>query len=244
MEHGHITTRTETTFEADGDSSTSTNASTHEHGPTGPDTRLARDSRLPILHSVGRTGCTVLVLGSALTLIALAFLIFLWAGEGPIPGGERAFRIWRGIMLSGQIAQAVTLSSLVLRVVSASQATICTSMVAALLLERRSVPISYVARVSVMRSVNGGPRELLQMILPRIHSLAAHAELVLLAVLFISAVGIQFSSTILVSDFEMTRLIGYPNRTRMNIATSVTIRSPETPWSKNGIDDAMVIFGE
>ena len=201
----------------------SPSASTHEHGPVGPDTRSAKDKRLPILLSIGCTGCIALVLGSALTLIALAFLVFLWTGEGPVPGGEQAFRIWRDIMLNGQIAQAVTLTSLILRVVSASQATICTSMVAALLLERRKIPLSCVARISAMRSVNGGPRDLLQIILSQLRGLAIHTESVLLSVLFISAVGMQFSSTILVSDFDEASLIGYPNLSRINIATSEMI---------------------
>lgn len=244
-EHDHAATRVEPLFEADGDPSVPPSASTHEHGPVGPDTRSAKDKRLPILLSIGCTGCIALVLGSALTVIALAFLVFLWTGEGPLPGGEQAFRIWRDIMLNGQIAQAVTLTSLILRVVSASQATICTSMVAALLLERRKIPLSCVARISAMRNVNGGPRDLLQIILSQLRGLAIHPESVLLSVLFISAVGMQFSSTILVSDFDEASLIGYPNLTRINIATSEMIPEVgDTLWSNKEIDSAMTIFGE
>jgi hypothetical protein len=110
-----------------------------------------------IKESLGLIGCIVIVGGSILIVVTMAFLICLWGGNGPLPGGKEAHPMWRSIMLNGWITQAVTLSSVIIRIALALQASICTSLVAALILENYGVPLSKVAHFTILRSVNGGP---------------------------------------------------------------------------------------
>ncbi|ORY55510.1 uncharacterized protein BCR38DRAFT_491135 [Pseudomassariella vexata] len=77
----------------------------------------------------------------------------LWSGAGPTPGGESATSLWRMIMLKGWIVKAVTVSTLILRATTFAQTGICAGLIAALLLERRGVPLVKVAEYSRLRSM-------------------------------------------------------------------------------------------
>ncbi|KAL7628611.1 hypothetical protein AAE478_000126 [Parahypoxylon ruwenzoriense] len=187
------------------------------------------DSRLPIRQSLGLYGCFIIFGGSVLTLIDVAFLIFLWAGEGPA-GGQEATAFWRLIMLRDGATRAVTLSSLVLRSVIAAQATVCTSLVAALLVERRQVRVSQVAQMSITRSVNSGPQQLIQEIIcSRSVSMIFSLEAILLMILGLGSLGIQFTSTILLPDFNSTILVQDSETIRHNVALS--------PITENNVSD-------
>ncbi|KAI1408414.1 hypothetical protein F5Y13DRAFT_204766 [Hypoxylon sp. FL1857] len=175
---------------------------------------------LPIRKSLGITGCIIIFGGSILTLLVIAFLIFLWAGEGPA-GGQQSTRPWRQIMLRDWATRAVTLSALVLRSVAAAQASVCTSLVAALLLERRQVRLSKVAQMSVTRSVNNGPQQLIQAIFSsRSSRMIFNTEALLLILLALVTLGIQFTSTILLPDFDSARLVHDPATVRHFVSLS------------------------
>ncbi|KAJ2993040.1 hypothetical protein NUW58_g1967 [Xylaria curta] len=203
-------------------------------------------SKLSLRQSLGIFSCVTIFGGSALTLLAVAFLLFLWAGGGPVEGGTEAPSAWRVIMLRGWATQSVTLTSLLLRVISAAQAGLCTSLVAALLLERRGVPISKAVQFSVTRTVNVGPMEFLYMTMSRrVRKAALKIEILLLFLLASTAIGLQFSSTILISDFGTTGLVQNSNRTIINVAMSP--RTASNLWSTNVFSDSSietVLFGE
>ncbi|KAI1390258.1 uncharacterized protein F4822DRAFT_230987 [Hypoxylon trugodes] len=187
------------------------------------------DSRLPIRQSLSLYGCLVIFGGSILTLGVMAFLIFLWAVEGPA-GGEAATHTWRQIMLNDWATRAVTLSSLVLRSVIAAQATVCTSLVAALLIERRQVRLSQITQMSIARSVNDGPQQLLRdVISSRSSKMVFNAGTLLLTVLGLGALGIQFSSTLLLPDFETVILVQDSETVRHNVAL--------TPDNQDAVSD-------
>ena len=201
--------------------------------------------KLSLGQSLGIFSVTIVLGGSLLILLAIGFLIFLWAGRGPVEGGTKAALAWRYIMLHGWATQAVTLTSLLLRVISAAQAGLCTSMVAALLLELRGVPISKVAHLSVTRSVNVGPMEFLYTS-RKIRRVALKLEVLLLFILALTAFGIQFSSTILLSDFGAARLVRDTNRTVMNVAmsSSMTTQKPGSVSTFGSTDTSAILFGE
>ncbi|RWA13176.1 hypothetical protein EKO27_g1889 [Xylaria grammica] len=213
----------------------------------GPDESPIPNLKLPLGQSLGILSCVTIFGGSALTLLAVAFLVFLWAGGGPVEGGTQAQPAWRNIMLHGWATQSVTLTSLFIRVISSAQAGLCTSMVAALLLERRGVPISKVVQLSVTRSVNVGPAEFLYMITSqKVRRVALKVEVILLFILAVNtAFGIQFSTTILISDFGTTRLVRNSNRTIINVAMSPTSIQRPGPLSTFGDgDSSTILFGE
>ncbi|KAI0854739.1 hypothetical protein F4860DRAFT_522518 [Xylaria cubensis] len=178
------------------------------------------DPRLPVLQSIGKSGCSLIFGGSLLSLALLSFLVFLWAAKGPADG-QYAPWVWQMIMLNNWATRAVTLSSLLLRTTTAAQATVCTSFVAAIWVERRSIRLSQVAHVSIARSVNGGPHELVRELLSsRSWRLAIGLESILLVILALVTLGIQFSSTILLADFSNTTLTSLPETITRNVCLS------------------------
>ncbi|KAI0175590.1 hypothetical protein GGR52DRAFT_579465 [Hypoxylon sp. FL1284] len=194
-------------------------------------------NRLPIRHSLSLWGCFIIFVGSFLTLIAVAFLIYLWAT-----------RLWRLVVLRGWAAGVVTLSSIVLHSVITAQATVCTSLVAALLIERRRVSLSRVAQMSITRSVNNGPQQLLQDIIASGScKMIFNTETILLTVLAFGVLGIQFSSTILLSDFTDASLVQDSQMVRKNIALSPrTYKAAETlsNSTRANLQSSAMLFGE
>lgn len=95
---------------------------------------------LPIKQSLGLSGSIVIIGGTIGLLAVYAFLTFLWFGYGNKSGAANATWAWRQIALKGYMEQVISLAALVLTVIISLHATVCTSMTAALVLEKRSVP--------------------------------------------------------------------------------------------------------
>ncbi|KAI1174967.1 hypothetical protein F4777DRAFT_552066 [Nemania sp. FL0916] len=201
--------------------------------------------RLNVLQSIGRLNFIVLLGGTLLTILSLGYLVFLWAGEGPVAGGEEASHLWRNIMLDGWATQSVTLTSLIMRAVSAAQAGICTSLTAAIILERQ-IPLSLAARFSITRAVSGEPRSLLQaMASSKLRRNFIRLEVFLLFILALTALLLQFSSTILISDFDTAPLVEYANRTMISLALSPESNEYIGSFLAVGeLDSSMALFGE
>ncbi|KAI0104957.1 hypothetical protein GGR51DRAFT_520440 [Nemania sp. FL0031] len=167
---------------------------------------------LPILESLGFSGLASLVGGHIGILGVLAFLTFLWFGFGPAPEAAKATSTWRQIALSDWMTRSITLSSLAIRFLATLQATVCTSMVAALILERRRARKSYVPWFSVIRSINDGPMRLVQMLLTsKTISIVFYPEFWLAALMVLITLALQFSSTVLLSDLHSFEIVGNYN---------------------------------
>ncbi|KAI0440738.1 hypothetical protein F4803DRAFT_552749 [Xylaria telfairii] len=126
-------------------------------------------------------------------------------------------------MLNSWALQSITLSCLTLRAITAAQAGVCTSLLAALLAERRYSPMTTIAKLSVLRGVNENPAQLLwTMRSLKTKSVAQLPlkELVLTFIITLSTLAIQFSSTILISDFDPAALTQFPITTGQNVALS------------------------
>lgn len=184
---------------------------------------------LPIRQSLGLIGCFIIFGGLFLLPLVVGFLLFLWGGEGSVAGGAQAAVLWRKIMLNDWATRSVTLSTMVLRVTMAAQAAICTSMIAALLVERQQWPIFTNAILSVFRGVNVSPLGLLQKTLSlKARDIANPLSLysVLLIILAVASLAVGLFSTILISDFKTAILIQFPMQTSHNVALSEsTLRS-------------------
>ncbi|TRX90302.1 hypothetical protein FHL15_008847 [Xylaria flabelliformis] len=166
----------------------------------------SKASRLPIKDSLGLSGQLNIIGGSVLILGLLSFLLFLWFGHGTREAADATWA-WRQIALKGYMVQAVTLASLVLRLAVSMQSVVCTSMLAALVLEKRFARKSDVAWFSVMRSTNDGPLKMAQMMLFSKY-LTRHIEFWLLSLLALVTLALQFSSTILLSDITNFVILG------------------------------------
>ncbi|RWA08566.1 hypothetical protein EKO27_g6534 [Xylaria grammica] len=165
------------------------------------DPNLNPTRRLGILESIGGYGLLVIIGGAIVSIASLAFLIFLWTGRGSSPSAIHASPVWRAIILGEWIAQATTLTALVIRSVVAAQAAVCTALLASLLLERHHVPKSDVAQLSVLRAINDGPLKLTWLVL-RSFSRLICIETALVFSLAIGSLALQFASTILFSDLH------------------------------------------
>ncbi|RYC61556.1 hypothetical protein CHU98_g4651 [Xylaria longipes] len=174
---------------------------------------LVLASRLPIRESLGLSGSFNIIGGSAVVLGLLGILMFLWFGHGTHEAADATWA-WRQIALQGRMTQAVTLISLALWFIVSMQSAVCTSMLAALVLEKRFARKSHVAWFSVIRSTNDGPLKMVRMMLSSKY-LTRHVEFWVLSLLALTTLGLQFSSTILLSDFSDFIIVGDVHHTRL-----------------------------
>lgn len=193
--------------------------------PEGPDTGggtglTSTDSKptlpLPLRESLGFSGLIALIGGYLGIIGVLAFLTFLWFGYGSAPEAANASRAWRQIALSNWMARAITLSSLAIRLLITFQATVCTSMIAALILEKRHARKSCVPWISVMRSINDGPYKLVEVLLSsKSRTIVCHPEFWLATLMVVTTLALQFSSTVLLSDLHSSVIISDHNQTQI-----------------------------
>ncbi|KAJ3545817.1 hypothetical protein NM208_g2324 [Fusarium decemcellulare] len=128
----------------------------------------------------------------------LAFLAFLWAADT-----DNA--VWRSIVISGWTTRSITITSLVLRWATAAQAATCTSMLAAILLQKGGVPLPASAAVSIIRFNNTGPWSLLGMMKAEWYHGSISVGL-LTTLLSLTTLSLQFTSTVLLSQVGLASL--------------------------------------
>ncbi|KAI0410638.1 hypothetical protein F5X98DRAFT_381578 [Xylaria grammica] len=201
--------------------------------------------RISTYKALGVLSIFALAGGTIVVLAALSFLLFLWYGKGSGTGGEHATSAWRKIMLRDSLPQIITLASLAMRVTIAAQTTLCTSMYAALILERRKVRKSQAAQFSIARSVNDGPWRLIFTLVQDVPSqVFLRPESILMVILGLAALGTQFTSTILLSDLGEASLTQFPSTRLLNLTTtpdtSIGVNTPY--WAQR--PRAFPSFGE
>ncbi|KZL82975.1 hypothetical protein CI238_01948 [Colletotrichum incanum] len=193
-------------------------------------------------HGLGHVGLATIGGGTTLVLGVLGFLLFLWSGEG-YQDGKDAPGLWRSIMLGQHITQAITLSTVLLRMAITAQASIHTSLIAGVVLERHGVPLSRVAEMSIIRCTNDGPLRLAWLLVTSARKSCLQAGLVML--LLLTTFTIQFSSTFLVSDLDFASLVGDVRDTILKVRMSrevISLNRQMNNWVLRPI--VYVPFGE
>ncbi|OTA96859.1 hypothetical protein M434DRAFT_8555 [Hypoxylon sp. CO27-5] len=204
---------------------------------------------LPLKESLGLRG-TLGILGGYIGAVGiLGFLVFLWFGHGSPPDGTEAIQLWRRIAMNDWMTRAITLSSAALRLIVSIQTTICTSMIAALLLEKYSVRRSVAAWFSVMRSMNDGPYKLVELTLcSKSLVVLRHVEFWLALLMVTVTLGLQFASTILLLDMKTLKIISDVNITSvpslMEYQVGKRLRSTAAPGQWLNIPPSYPTFGE
>lgn len=185
-----------------------------------PSQSIQDDAHIPspplsLTESLGLVGASSIIAGYAGIIALLGFLSFLWYGYGPSDEAADATHAWRQIAIGDWMTQAITLCALALRIAISLQSAVCTSMVAALVLEKRFVRRYYVAHLSVLRSINDGPRTLLQVMLHSGVAILQYVEFWLVLFMILTTLALQFTSTILLSDLNNFVIMGNVNRTQV-----------------------------
>ncbi|KAK7592047.1 hypothetical protein V3481_006682 [Fusarium oxysporum f. sp. vasinfectum] len=162
------------------------------------DDNLPYDGRSGLTSRLGKGSIAVLMSSFVVCLGCLTFLAFLW-------GANANNAVWRSIVLAGWTTRSITITSLVLRWATAAQAAICTSMLAAILLQMGAVPLPAAAAVSIIRFDNTGPWSLLCKMGAEWHHGSISIGL-LAALLTFTTLSLQFASTVLLSQVGIASL--------------------------------------
>ena len=142
---------------------------------------------------LGYTSIAALFFGMCALIAMIALLAYVWFCDAQHPA-------WHYLVENAWLTRIVTLVALVIRIVVSAQASLAVSMIASALLESPSgTRLPDIANVSIMRFTNGGPLSALKTI-----TSIARASIILTALvtaLALSSTALQFTSTILLSDF-------------------------------------------
>ncbi|KAI8947021.1 hypothetical protein F4801DRAFT_592901 [Xylaria longipes] len=186
---------------------------------------------LPIGVSLGIEGVITIIGGCVGILTILGFLAFLWFEYGPSPEASRAPYAWSQIALHDWMTQAITLSALVLRFTTSLQAAVCTSMIASLLLEKRSVRRSQVPHFSILRVINDGRMKLLQLLVSSKTAIFRYVEFWLILLFIISGEATETPVPSLLtynkSEFDFRLTSGFINRLPVY---QIFAEVPATSW--------------
>ncbi|RYO67509.1 hypothetical protein AA0113_g4498 [Alternaria arborescens] len=159
----------------------------------------ARKAEIPggrpatIVRRVGKWPCTLLVLSILGTAAFIIYITFLWFTAS---GNKN----WKNIALSGWMTRSVAIAAVVLRASTTVQAGLASSMLAAIALESTTgVALQDLAPLSLMRASSAAPYALLAY--PRLgRNGPTWVLLVWAAIISITTVLLQFTSTILLAD--------------------------------------------
>ncbi|KAH8836587.1 hypothetical protein MCOR01_011544 [Pyricularia oryzae] len=220
----------------DGSGFTSRSPSDYSQEP-----ELPKKKRRP-WYRIGFWGFMTIIHGTILSFAFLAFLCFLWLTKERFDP-ELAGPTWRWVMLGGRVTQAITLATVLIRIAVTTKAAVFTSLIACIMLERHGVPLSQVAELSVLRCVNDGPMRLAWLLLTSCRK-SPLLSIVSLG-LILTTVAVQFSSTILVSDLDFTRIIGDPSNASMPVFMNmdvINLNHQSNGWVER--PTAYIPFGE
>jgi hypothetical protein len=186
---------------------------------------------------LGFYNIAVLFLGTIAILIALAFLFFIWGAA--THARHRAFSLlWYDIVDQRWATRVVTLCSVLIRVATAAQLGVFAAILAALILEHVGVATENLPLVSMIRCLNSGPHSLALSVYDSIFSRALFPYSLLIVLAIMNAFALQFTSTILLTDFRLTSIV--LESTSVDIAfgldRNISSKTKDFPNPFGGID--------
>jgi len=175
---------------------------------------------------LGRWNSALIFGGMVMLLATTVSLSFLWFG-GDNTSSSSSSSIWHAIVLKGWLIRTVTILSLVIRATVAAQVLVCVSMLASLALEHGHAPLHGAAAISMMRFQNGGAFSFLGNISWSPKSVGGSLLVVTSAVLAVIAVGLQFTSTALLSDLGPGFVL-LPMAERQSLGYALSVENPNS----------------
>ncbi|KAF3004163.1 hypothetical protein E8E13_005523 [Curvularia kusanoi] len=169
---------------------------------------VAAPSRRSFVEKLGVYNIFVLVFGSIAIFIAIAFFTLLWSGSETARNGQPTPVLWYRIAEKPNWAtRVVTVGSVFIRLAAASQMGLLAALVAAWTLETTGASAEHLPLLSIIRTVNNGPQSHIWSVF---HSMRTgtrrfYSTFIILAIL--DALALQFTSTLLVTDFDRVTLV-------------------------------------
>jgi hypothetical protein len=174
--------------------------------PPPPPPPMTTPRRRRFWEKLGVYNIAVLFLGTIAIGIALAILMFIWGAASY--ARHRSFsQLWYDIVDNGWATRVVTLCSVLIRVATAAQLGVFAAILAALILEQVGVATENLPLVSMIRCLNSGPHSLALSVFDSIFTKALYPYSVLIVLAIMNAFALQFTSTILLTDFGLTTIV-------------------------------------
>jgi hypothetical protein len=155
---------------------------------------------------LGIYNIAVLFIGTVAIVVALLLLYLIWGAVTYARSYSFPLR-WYKVILLGWATRAVTLCSILIRVATAAQLGVFAAILAALILEQVGVATETLPLVSMIRCLNSGPHSLAVSIFDSIFTRALFPYSILIVLALMNAFALQFTSTMLLSDFKITDIV-------------------------------------
>ena len=170
-----------------------------DHDKNKPST--GEQAKRQLLRPVGiKTSWVAIIAASwAVLLIAISLLIFLWQQSHHNIGGRAVSGTWETLRDPSRLFITLTVSAMVLRTTVAAQTGILTAILASLLLRRYLVPLEEAPGMLMMRATRSfGPGNILDSL--GYKQYWGTLEFLIAGALWLAALGMQTTSTLLASD--------------------------------------------
>ncbi|KAH6951299.1 hypothetical protein DER45DRAFT_576173 [Fusarium avenaceum] len=166
----------------------------------------------PLWKRLGKTGITILGLGTLVILVACALLVCLWQGAEKARNRQPQGKVWDKIVFDGYAAQLVTICSAAIRISMGFQIGLLGAAMAAIILETSGCQLSDLAKLSLSRAFGSESSSWEIFLATKGNRKALPYSILLLLTTMLSLV-MTFTSTILLFDFDAI-FIAAPNTTQ------------------------------
>ncbi|KAF3040314.1 hypothetical protein E8E12_007757 [Didymella heteroderae] len=201
--------------------------------PQGSDMRSQPLPQRSFIEKLGLYNIGVMVFGAVASFLGMAFLAFLWSGSETARNGRPTPVLWFTIAETPNWAtRVVTIGSVVIRIATAAQMGVFAALVAAWTLETTGASAENLPLLSIIRTVNNGPQSHVWNVFHsmRVGSKKFYSAMILLAIT--DALALQFTSTLLVTDFGAATVI--PRASRQGVGYGVAGEFYNDTRSQNG----------
>ncbi|KAH7222987.1 hypothetical protein BKA60DRAFT_538433 [Fusarium oxysporum] len=171
----------------------------HQNAPAGFIQRPVQ--RQPLRRRLGKTGMTIIILGTIVILVSCALLVYLWQGAEKARNRQPRGKEWDRIIFDNYAAQVATLCSAAIRVSMDLQTCLAAASMAAVVLETAGCRLSDLARLSISRAFgcDASPWDIF-LITKSNRKTLFHCIILLFS--FLLSLAMTFTSTILLFDFK------------------------------------------
>ncbi|PTD10256.1 hypothetical protein FCULG_00008987 [Fusarium culmorum] len=177
---------------------------------------------------LGATSIVILFMGSAIVVILFIALALIWKESIRVNTAGEPNVVWARIIDANWATRVVTMSMAVIRTAMATQASLATAMLAAVVLETTGTPLLQGPIYSVIRAVQAAPTTLLLTAKLRPKGRLSTLVFTLVVIEILVTLASQFFSTIFISDFELSTYANIINAT--DVSTFDTLDVPRHRW--------------